>query len=254
MHHPAGIAADPEHCVPFRIWGDDSGVFWAQKILCLLVGPAARPDNLSLDTRLVFAAISYLYVVDGVTLKTLYIVLQWSMTWLCWGVHPDRDHTGRMFSPEYEPARYARRLTPLAGVYRGILSDFTGDWKWQVEALVLTRYYGTNACCHLCRAHKVIARLNCNMHARNSHLRQTIFSEREFRLMLEAQGVDRSALSLIVGFSRWRCWVDAMHCLDLGVYQYIVYACLMELAEEDGLWAGGSFEVRVAHAYLDYGS
>ena len=39
----------------------------------------------------------------------------------------------------------------------------------------------------------------------------------------------------IIGFDIWRCWLDAMHILDLGLYQSVAGSCLYELVNE-GVW------------------
>ena len=57
----------------------------------------------------------------------------------------------------------------------------------------------------------------------------------------------------IIGFNIWRCWCDAMHCLDLGVYQSVAASCLTELVEE-GVWTHvGEDGFKVAHvAYKEW--
>ena len=71
--------------------------------------------------------------------------------------------------------------------------------------------------------------------ARESHVRKkTKVSSSRFRSWYESRLV-RPELMRIVGFDIWRCWPDAMHCLDLGVYQLVAASCLVELVGE-GVW------------------
>jgi hypothetical protein len=61
----------------------------------------------------------------------------------------------------------------------------------------------------------------------------------------------RSPLYSILGFSHLRCWVDALHCLDLGILQSIIPSAMLELTEE-GVWPGGSRADRYLEAHRDY--
>lgn len=54
----------------------------------------------------------------------------------------------------------------------------------------------------------------------------------------------------IIGFNIWRCWSDAMHVLDLGVYQSVAASCLEEFVQE-GMWASTGSEGYL-HAHVDY--
>ena len=60
-----------------------------------------------------------------------------------------------------------------------------------------------------------------------------------------------SPLYKIPGFSIWRVWADAMHVLDLGVYQIIIACCLVELVHE-GEWAGATIQERFLAAHVQY--
>ena len=60
----------------------------------------------------------------------------------------------------------------------------------------------------------------------------------------------RPELMGIVGFDIWRCWPDAMHCLDLGVYKYVAASCLVELVGE-GVWHRTD-DAGYKAAHLDY--
>ena len=55
----------------------------------------------------------------------------------------------------------------------------------------------------------------------------------------------------IPGFSLWRVWVDAMHTLDLGVYQIVCACALVELVEER-VWPCATHEEGITKAYREY--
>ena len=247
QRHPVPqVQEDPEHAVPIGIYGDDHGLFRTEKVLCLFWGSVALHGLLSLDSRIVFCAIQCKTLVEG-TLRVIYAVWQWSLTWLALGVHPDVDHTGRPFSLTFHPLRFLRKGARLAGDYVGAFSELRGDWKWQYEALSLEQYYGASFCCHLCRAHYTIARLLFTLFARDSHLRRTLVTWPQFREWYK----DKSPLFRIPGFSIWRAWADAMHCLDLGVYQTIIPSCLVELVAER-VFPGATFDERFLNAHAEY--
>ena len=42
-----------------------------------------------------------------------------------------------------------------------------------------------------------------------------------------------------------------MHCLDLGLLQYVIPSCLVELCEE-GVWPGGNRKERFLAAHVEY--
>ena len=147
------------------------------------------------------------------------------------GIFPSRDHKGREFSAEHHQNRFAVAGTPLTPMgYRGIWSELRGDWKWQQEALQFSEYWSKLRCCHLCRANKQIVRLLYTQFKRDDHIRKTLVKHSQFR---DRYAGRRPHLTNIVGFSVWRCWVDAMHCMDLGVYQSVAASCLSELVQEN---------------------
>ena len=104
--------------------------------------------------------------------------------------------------------------------------------------------------CHVCRGHKKIRRLIYTQFQRDSRLRKTCYSWKQLRNWSSSQGT-RSPLFLIPGFEISRCFVDAMHCVDLGLLQSIIPSCLVELCEE-GVWEGGTRQERFVAAHVDY--
>ena len=210
-------------------------------------------ENLTLDSRILFCAITYARLVARKSLRVLYTIFTWSLMWLGMGVHPDADHEGTPFSSTHHPDRFELAGTPLsASGHVGVYSELRGDWKWQVELLCLESSYSSNFICHLCRAHKHIQRLPFTQSRRDSYLRRTRISWRQFRDWRAHLPEDAtSPLLAIIGFTTWRCWVDVMHTLDLGVYQILAAACLEELVKQ-GIWLGATVQDQYYLAHAEY--
>ena len=221
------------------------------EILVLLWGSVAV-SNLTLDSRIVFSAITYAHIIPEKTLPALYHIFVWSLNCLASGVYPTHDHEGKEFSATYHPKRASLAGTPLANGYRGIWAELRGDWKWQVEALALDRSYLRNACCHLCRAHKTIRRLWYTQTDQASILRRTCVSNATFRDWQRRRPVGQQTPFLnIIGFNIWCCIVDAMHTLDLGVYQSLFASGLLFAARQN-VWAGANLQEMYSRAYMEY--
>ena len=256
QRHPIdAVRSQPAKCVPVGIHGDDASVYGQSNSVLILTWGSVVQELVTLDSRILFAGVLLKTAVPGETLECLYKVLAWSLNCLAEGLHPAADHDGRPFSREHHPERYAKRGQPLnQSGFRGIWSELRGDWKWQVESLHLDQYYNTNFCCHLCRAHWKIKRLWFTQFRRNSHLRRTRVSWRAFRDWY-ADRYEKPHLFGIIGFDIWRCWCDAMHCLDLGVYQSVAASCLAELCAERvwGVAVSEGDQYAVAHtAYKEW--
>ena len=185
-------------------------------------------------------------------MPALYRVLVWSLNALASGLFPTHDHEGRKFDEGYYPLRAKVAGTPLAGGFRGVFSELRGDWKYQVESLCLTRSYLSLECCHLCKAHKNIERLWYTRNERNSVLRKTLITHAGFRDEQRGRPVDRQSPFLdLIGFHIWFCLVDAMHCLDLGVYQSLAASGLL-FAVQRGVWEGANIQERFYRAHAQY--
>ena len=227
------INASKELFVPLGIHGDDADTFQGRKVLVLNWGSVAVQLS-TLDSRILFSAVALLHAVKGKTIETIYRVWVWSINCMASGEHPWEDHDGIPFSQNHHPERFkmaGKKLT--SGCHCAVFSELRGDWKWQWEALYLEQFYSADEICHLCRAHKKRKRLYYTQFRRDAHLRKTIVSWPQFRDWLIANPHLRSPLTWIIGFSTWRCWVDAMHNLDLGIYQSIAAGCLVELVCEN---------------------
>ena len=105
--------------------------------------------------------------------------------------------------------------------------------------------------CHLCRAHKNITRLWWTKFQRDSRIRDTHYSNKQIMGWLRGMR-NPPAFIKILGFWFWRVWVDAMHTLDLGVYQFLVPSCLKELIKDRVVWEGANQRSRLLFGYRRY--
>ena len=245
------IDAAPEVAFPLGLHGDDASAFHQHAKVLVLTFNSLSVSKSTLDNRLVFTAVNLLRSLDE-TLDVVYKVFVWSLNALAQGKHPKEDHLGKPFSLTHHPDRFkdaGKYLTRRR--HRGIWSELRGDWKWQHEALHLESYYNADYMCHLCRAHKKIRRLLYTQFSRDATVRRTHISWARFRNWYESNPEDRSPLTHIIGFTIWRCWVDCMHDLDLGIYQIICACALLELVDEHA-WRGNNNDERMARAHGKY--
>ena len=56
------------------------------------------------------------------------------------GVYPSVDPFGRPFSRDYEPKRFAKAGTLIAGGYRGVLEGILADQEFVKQLFGLTRF------------------------------------------------------------------------------------------------------------------
>jgi hypothetical protein len=105
-----------------------------------------------------------------------------------------------------------------------------GDWKFLREALHLTHHYGHNVyICHRCKASREITRLLYTDFRNTARHRRTLISSTDWRRDYERNPLV-SPLLRIPGFSVERVFFDALHTLDLGVYQTVVPSAMAEMA------------------------
>ena len=246
--HPVVQAVpDPRHRVPIGIHGDDVGVYWQDKVVVMTWGSVAV-EILSVDTRILFSCIRCGDLIPEVSLAEIHKVLVWSFAALAAGRWPEQDHNGVPFTATHHPARWRRAAHVLAGPYVGAWSEARGDWKYLMESLCLAAYWACNECCHLCRAHKKVKRLLYTQFTRTAYVRSTAYTNEQFTGWHRR----RCVLQQIPGFDIWRCWIDAMHTIDLGILQEAIPSALCELCKDDAIWHGGCLRLRMYRAWTDY--
>jgi hypothetical protein len=190
-------------------------------------------------------------IVEGDTLDTIYSVFAWSLDALSQGEFPYNDHLGVPFSSIHHPDRFAKRGQKLADGRVGAFAGMRGDWKYLVEALHLPRFYKHHDyLCHACCVRKYANGMRYTDFRRCAPHRATILSNMEFLGDLLGRTVI-SPLLLIPGFHVARIHFDVMHCLDLGLLQYLVPSVLKHLVQE-GAFAGSNLALKFASAYAAY--
>ena len=253
--HPVLSSVDPLKRVPVGIHGDGGEMTSGEKVMVLSWGGICNPGA-TLDTRLLFACLKESEMVhEGhATLFAAFAVLAWSMTALADGVHPRVDHNGRPFASDHWPAmaRVAgQSLSPDS--LRAAWLELRGDWQFLRAALHLQQHYGAINVCHLCQVtSRGLGHYGEHL-SRASPLRLTLVTARGWQ-----SGTPRSPLCQIPGFNIWRCSFDAMHTLELGIYQRVIPAALCELLgvpvhlREQGIFGRGNVAARCMAATRAY--
>jgi hypothetical protein len=218
-----------DRCVPIGMHGDDAGAHGSDKVTVITWGSAAVVTP-TLDSRLVFSMLRESEAPAGSGLDRLMKVFAWSMNALSDGKYPSADQDGRPFDSNHHPGRAALAGTLLASGFRGVWSEFRGDWKFLKEALHLEQHYGANKICHRCTAtkHGRDHDLCYTNFSRTAALRNHAINPATF-LQSAAAGSNPSPLLKIRDFCISRVFFDIMHCLDLGVLQLAVPSALAEL-------------------------
>jgi hypothetical protein len=253
-HHPV-IRATPNPLlrVPYGVHGDDAGMAGAESVLVITWGSVAVYGP-TLDTRLLFSVVKVNEMIKPDTLQECYSVLRWSLEALARGRYPDRDHRDVLFSPTHHPERFRWAKELIAGEMVGAWSEMRGDWKWLAESLYLQTHYGTPGICHLCRAHRIIRRLDYREVGPDARHRNTLVTAWDW-WVLYSSAVLVSPLIMIVGFNCWRVLIDALHTLDLGLYQHAAASAVWQFTEpreDGGHYDGDTRQARLDNCYDQY--
>ena len=252
-NHPV-IAAEPEPLrrVPFGLHGDDAGMHGQDQVLVLTWGSVALQKS-TLDSRIVFTMIKCSSLGPG-TMHNILNVLRWSLDALADGRYPDADHNGVPFTAASDKHRFMLAGRTIANGYRGCWAELRGDWKFLKEVLLLKEHYNNaQHICHLCRVVKFSddpSQRYTNFKRNAPHRGTNLTSAAWHALYLGLAIV--SPLLLIKGFDIRRVFFDIMHCMDLGIYQYMVPSVMKELTEVPGVFAGATIDDRYAAAYRAY--
>jgi hypothetical protein len=254
QQHPAiHRTQNPLLRVPYGIHGDDAGMAGAEAVLAITWGAVAVYGP-TLDTRLLFSVVKVNEMIKPDTLHEVYSVLKWSLNALAEGRYPDRDHRGTLFSSTHHPERFLWAKKLIAGGFVGVWSEMRGDWKWLAESLYLQNNYATAGPCHLCHAHKNIRRLDYREFGPDTVHRKTLVNAWDW-WYLYSHAVLVSPLIMIVGFNCWKILIDALHTLELGLYQYAAASAVWQFTDDPadgGYFGGGKRQARLDHCYDHY--
>ena len=162
-------------------------------------------------------------------LAEVYRVAKWSFECLLRGRFPHHDHNGHCWKHGTWRARQAGSPLDVSGRdCRACLAELMGDWKWLKECLGLSRHYGCNLCCHLCRAEKHSAPYAYDFSLIPGWL-STMITHDTWRLEFGTL----PWLAQIPGFSLLMVIPDPMHMLHLGVLLVTVGTVLALLLERN---------------------
>lgn len=239
--------------IPIGFHGDDAGVHGQEQVLVITWGSVAF-KQCTLDSRIVFTMLKVAHILKGDTLQTVYNVLRWSFEALRLGRFPAEDHNGVAFSLDHHPDRFAKVGMYLAEGLCGVFAEMRGDWKFLREALYLKQHYGLNdLICHRCSVHKLTPDhgMRYTNFKRCAPHRATQYSHAYWMaLMLGAALV--SPLLLIPGFHISRVFFDALHCLELGIYQVAVPSFMKEVTSTNKVFEGANRQSRFKSAFRSY--
>ena len=133
--HPAFTQhhIDPKFAIPMGVHADKGQHIKRDKMLNICWGSTTSRAS-TLQSKFLFTTVPEELIDKGVTEETLYAVLVWSMHWMLRGVYPDCDHLGRPWP--YGSWRWCVAGQTLAGGFRGVFSEYRGDWEWITEAFM----------------------------------------------------------------------------------------------------------------------
>ena len=111
-HPMPELHAAPHLAVPIGIHGDEGGVYGSGEQVLVITWCSCARDLLTLDSRILFAAVLCNHRVPMKTNETLYKVLRWSLNCLAEGKFPHADHEGKIFPRNTIRAGSRRRASP----------------------------------------------------------------------------------------------------------------------------------------------
>ena len=207
---------DPMKRLPISLWGDDAGVDKRNKLLCLL-WDSVLVRGRAIDTRILFACSDYKGMLPDATERKLYQIFTWSVTACTTGVEPYEDWEQVPYTEDNNKECFNRRGDPLAGGYCLNYSETRGDAPWFVHTFRWEGFAHSKRCCHRCGASKTTRRLFFTNLSQTAKHRRTLYSHATYMGWISGFGAYRCPLTNIPGWHLFRAWLDALHCLDLGV-------------------------------------
>ena len=128
------ILTDPGKFYPMRMHGDDLPVTKHIQMLVLnLVSIVAAHSSTAL-VKILMAGISLGYILEDGIDEVIRIIV-WSSMQLRLGVWPATDWEGRPWPEGSWRKRLGAAKRLLAGGFRAIVTELTGDWKYHKEVM-----------------------------------------------------------------------------------------------------------------------
>ena len=234
--------------IPLRAWGDDASHCKTAAFL-LLSWCSCTAFNLSATlSRLMFGALD-LKQCDLPSFEKFYSVFMWSMEQLFLGKHPSHNHDGIAWADLGDTVREQRAGSPLAGGWRAVLYEYTGDWKWLHESLQIPWYYNVMQICWGCKAENNSGPLCMTDFTQagpcNNPAAQRPFHEYRTHHHGRLPALARAWHFTLTTFLR----IDWMHVGPLGCCSRVAGSCLISLVTEHRFGHfTGKWEVRINNA------
>ena len=187
------------------------------------------------------------------SMDPFFVLLAWSFECLARGVHPYNDCNGDAFAATSKRGKLAG--SDICGGYKIMVVWTTGDLMWLVKFLNLEYYYNSaGEFCHRCFCTKRNGLLNGFIYSKDAPWSLT---KRIHMVYAATCGHDLSCLK-IPGVHLLSTKFDAMHVLFLGLLQWAIGSCFLDLLNVN-LWAapaGGRWQQRYSaqlrSAYADF--
>ncbi len=228
------IASSHTRWSPLRIHGDDHPV---KKALTGMSVNLSCPLSWFVTTVVSIFPVFFLLLKELAedTVETVMARMVWSFGHLLNGKMPDRDDRGFPLVAGNRGVgawRHRVRGRDIAGGMRFLVTELAGDMKWLREVLHLFQSYLHTEICHLCFATKTLLGGKCFTDFRDaaSH-RAPRRTHAAFMATFLARLGFTPALCTLAGFHIEMILFDWLHAFLLGVAQWCLGNCLMELLE-----------------------
>jgi hypothetical protein len=122
-----------QYAVPIGVHADKGQHISRDKVLNIAWGSCTSMEP-TIWSKMLFTVCPDELLVKGVTDEQLYSVLVWSLHVMLLGKWPEQDHLGRPWP--HGGRRWCMKGKPLSGLYRGVFSEYRGDWEWSAETFM----------------------------------------------------------------------------------------------------------------------
>ena len=236
------------HTIPLRAWGDDASHCKTNAFMAMSWCSCLAFNLPATISRLLFGCLD-LKQCDLPSFEQFYSVFVWIMEQIFRGTHPSHNHDGVPWIELGDPARHQRAGTPLAGTWRAVLYEYTGDWKWLHEAFQIPWYYNVMQICWDCKAENNSGPL-CMTNFSHSGPCKSQAAKRPFSEYVAVHHGRLPALARVWMFTlMWCLRIDWMHVGPLGCCSRVAGSCLITLCTEDRFGHfTGKWEIRINNA------
>ena len=217
------IEESPQNAIPLRIHGDE--VVYNQQnsklLVCNICSALTRTVEMSLAKMLCFA----IRPTCVLSFDPIFQVLAWSLHVLLSGLMPSVGPDGENLTG----ARSRLAGQPIAGDWKFVFMQLVGDWQFLVETLQLENTYSRDMFCFLCRCTKSAGPRCAWTYDLAAGWVRSMVTEASFHLS------HRDLVwYLFPGFCVHMVRLDLMHMVCLGIFHWILGACLWETVQEGG--------------------